>query len=91
MGIGLHSGMAILGRIGAAGKASAAGSVTALGDAVNTASRLEGICKELNVQAVISRAVVDRAGADPSGLETRRIEIRGRAEPIEVITVKRAI
>ncbi len=90
MGIGLHCGSAILGRIGAAGKSSAAGAVTALGDTVNTASRLEGACKEFNVQAIISKAVLDKAGADGGALETRRLEIRGRAQPIEVVMVKRA-
>jgi adenylate cyclase len=91
MGIGLHSGSAILGRIGAAGKSSGAGAVTALGDTVNTASRLEGACKEFDVQAIISRAVLDKAGADGGALETRSLEIRGRAQPIEVVMVKRAI
>jgi adenylate cyclase len=90
MGIGLHSGTAILGRIGAAGKSSAARGVTALGDTVNTASRLESACKELNVQAIISKVVMDKAGLDISSLETRRIDIRGREQPIEVIMVKRA-
>jgi adenylate cyclase len=90
MGIGLHSGTAILGRIGAAGRSSGASGVTALGDTVNTASRLEGACKELNVQAIISKAVLDRAGADTAELETREIEVRGRAQPIEVVTVRRA-
>ncbi|MGE0238428.1 MAG: adenylate/guanylate cyclase domain-containing protein [Parvibaculaceae bacterium] len=90
MGIGLHAGSAILGRIGAAGKSSAAGAVTALGDTVNTASRLEGACKELNMQAIISKAVLDKAGAGIAVLPTQRIEIRGRAQPIEVVMVKRA-
>lgn len=90
MGIGLHAGSAILGRIGAAGKSSAAGAVTALGDTVNTASRLEAACKEFNVQAIISRAVLDKAGADGSALATQSLEIRGRGQPIEVVMVKRA-
>ena len=90
MGIGLHSGSAILGRIGAAGKSSAAGAVTALGDTVNTASRLEGACKEFDVQAIISKAVLDMAGAGGDALEIRSLEIRGRAQPIEVVMVKRA-
>lgn len=90
MGIGLHSGTAILGRIGAAGKSSAARGVTALGDTVNTASRLEGACKELNMQAIISKAVVEKAEADLEGLETRSLEIRGRAGALEVVMVKRA-
>lgn len=90
MGIGLHSGTAILGRIGAAGRSSGASGVTALGDTVNTASRLEGACKELNMQAIISKAVLDKAGADTATLATREIEIRGRAQPIEVVMVRRA-
>jgi adenylate cyclase len=90
MGIGLHSGTAILGRIGAAGRSSAAGGVTALGDTVNTASRLEGACKELNMQAIISKAVLEKAGTDSAALELKRIEIRGRAQPIEVFMAKRA-
>lgn len=90
MGIGLHSGTAILGRIGAAGKGSAALGVTALGDTVNTASRLEGACKELNMQAIISKAVLDKAEAEFAGLETQSIEIRGRAGALEVVMVKRA-
>ena len=90
MGIGLHSGMAILGRIGAAGRSSAAGGVTALGDTVNTASRLEGACKELNMQAIISKTVLDKAGVEPGALATRKLDIRGRVEPIEVVAVKRA-
>lgn len=90
MGIGLHSGAAILGRIGAAGKGSAARGVTALGDTVNTASRLEGACKELNMQAIISKAVLDKAEAEIGELETRSLEVRGRAGAIDVIMVKRA-
>ena len=90
MGIGLHSGTAILGRIGAAGKGSAALGVTALGDTVNTASRLEGACKELNMQAIISKAVLDKAEAEFGELETQSIEIRGRAGALEVVMLKRA-
>jgi len=90
MGIGLHSGAAILGRIGAAGKSATARGVTALGDTVNTASRLEAAAKELNVQAIISRVVLDKAETEPGDLETRSLEIRGRAGTLEVVMVKRA-
>jgi adenylate cyclase len=90
MGIGLHSGTAILGRIGAAGKGSAALGVTALGDTVNLASRLEGACKELNMQAIISKAVLDKAEAEFAGLAPQSIEVRGRAGMLDVVMVKRA-
>jgi adenylate cyclase len=91
MGIGIHTGPAILGRIGAAGGVDTGRRITALGDTVNTASRLESASKDLAVQAVISRAVLAAAQIDPSGeFDERSIEIRGRTQPLDVIAVKRA-
>ena len=90
MGIGIHTGSAILGRIGAAGNNQAARGITALGDTVNTASRLESASKELQVQVVMSRAVTEAAGIATDGLDARSIEIRGREQPLDVYAVKRA-
>ncbi|MGE3831452.1 MAG: adenylate/guanylate cyclase domain-containing protein [Parvibaculaceae bacterium] len=90
MGIGIHTGSAILGRIGAAGNNQAARGITALGDTVNTASRLESASKELKVQAVLSRSVADAAQIAVEGLESRAIEIRGREQLLDVYAVKRA-
>ena len=39
------------------------------------------------MQAIISKAVLDRAEADMEGLETRSLEIRGRAGALEVVMV----
>jgi adenylate cyclase len=91
MGIGIHTGPAILGRIGAAGGTDTGRRITALGDTVNTASRLESACKELAVQAVISKPVIDAAGLAPTdALAQKSIEIRGRTQPLEIYAVKRA-
>jgi adenylate cyclase len=90
MGIGIHTGSAILGRIGAAGNGQAARGITALGDSVNTASRLESASKELKVQVVLSRSVVDAAQLPPDGLALHALEIRGREQPLDVYAVKRA-
>ena len=54
MGIGIHSGPAILGRIGAAHRTEAVARLTALGETVNIASRLEQQTKDLDVQVAIS-------------------------------------
>ena len=90
--MGIHSGPVILGRIGALRGIAAARRITALGDAVNTASRLESVGKEQGVQAVISKATMDAAGLDATpALEPRRIEVRGRKSSIEVFLVKRAV
>jgi adenylate cyclase len=91
MGIGIHTGPAILGRIGAAGGADTGRRITALGDTVNTASRLESACKELSVQAVISNSVIVAAAITPTDdLVEKSIEIRGRTQPLEIYAVKRA-
>jgi adenylate cyclase len=90
MGIGIHTGSAILGRIGAAGNNQAARGITALGDTVNTASRLESASKELKVQVILSRSVIEAAQAAAEGLQAHSIEIRGREQPLDVYAAKRA-
>ncbi|MDJ0933621.1 adenylate/guanylate cyclase domain-containing protein [Breoghania sp.] len=64
LGIGIHTGPAILGRIGLQGDAGAAAQFTALGDTVNVASRLEGASKELGDFAVLSNATLAAAGIE---------------------------
>ena len=59
MGIGLHQGQAILGEMGFRRTAS----LTAIGDTVNIASRLETLTKELDAQLVVSEQLARRAGA----------------------------
>jgi adenylate cyclase len=61
--------------------------LTAIGDAVNTASRLESASKEFHAQLMVSDDVARRAGVDLSSFERHEIEVRGRttALPIWVI------
>ena len=80
MGIGIHAGPAIVGKMGY----SAATTITAIGDTVNTASRLETMTKEFTMQAVISARVGERAGADLSAFKIRQVTVRGRSEPMAV-------
>jgi adenylate cyclase len=65
-------------------------SVTAIGDAVNTASRLESMTKEAGVQLVVSEAVAERGGLSREGLEPMPVMVRGRAEPLVVFKVAEA-
>ncbi|MGQ0674603.1 MAG: adenylate/guanylate cyclase domain-containing protein [Rhodospirillales bacterium] len=74
IGIGIHAGPAIVGEMGYA----AATTVTAIGDAVNIASRLENLTKEFLCQLIVSEDAAARAGADLTGFQRREIEVRGR-------------
>ncbi|MGH6932622.1 MAG: adenylate/guanylate cyclase domain-containing protein, partial [Dongiaceae bacterium] len=78
IGIGIHAGPAVVGEMGH-GRAT---SVTAVGDTVNTASRLESLTKDYHCQLVISETVAGYSGLDVAKLERHEIPIRGRQEPL---------
>ncbi|WP_153771734.1 adenylate/guanylate cyclase domain-containing protein [Labrenzia sp. CE80] len=84
--VGLHGGIAILGRIGLDGKSGAASGLTALGDVVNVAARLEGVAKEENAMAAISRELLEVAAVS-TGVESSRrsVVVRGRQAALEVV------
>jgi adenylate cyclase len=86
IGIGLHSGPTIVGQMGY----ERATQLTAIGDTVNTASRLEALTKEFGVELVVSQELLDRAGIDLAAYERHDVEIRGRQERLAVRAVKRA-
>lgn len=86
--VGMHAGTVILGRIGLEGRGGVASGLTALGDVVNVASRLEGVAKEENVVAAISHDVFDATGfwPDKPG-STRLVTVRGRQAPLAVACI----
>jgi adenylate cyclase len=89
--IGLNTGPAILGRIGAAGGGDVAARVTALGETVNIASRLEGVAKELGAQLLLSRHTLEAANVVLTDrLEQRDISVRGLAQPLAVVIARKA-
>lgn len=81
--IAVHAGPAILGEMGH----GAATSMTAIGDAVNIASRLEALAKQFDVELVVSEEVVARAGLDRSLFRWEEVAIRGRQEMLAVAVV----
>jgi adenylate cyclase len=86
LGIGVHAGAAIVGEMGYA----SAMSVTAVGDAVNTASRLEAMTKDFDAQLVVSEDTAGHAGVDLGAFPSQQVQVRGRVEPMKVRIVLRA-
>ena len=58
---------------------------TAIGPAVNLASRIEGLCRPLGYPVLISQAVKSACSADLAPLG--RHSVRGSAQPIALFTL----
>ncbi len=86
IGIGIHVGPAIVGEMGY----GPAISVTAIGDTVNTASRLESKTKDFGAQLIVSEQVSDASTLDTSDLRREEIEVRGRREPMSIFVFEDA-
>lgn len=91
IGIGIHVGPAILGRVGVNDRSGAARRITALGDTVNIASRLETACKELDVQLVVSQHALEVSGVSAAAARSRSIRVKGRDRPVAVYAFPRAL
>ena len=85
--IGIHVGPAIVGSMGFGTTMG----VTAIGDTVNISSRLEAAAKEFDADIVISEAAAKLSGIDFAAVESRDIDIRGRARPLGVYVVRRGV
>lgn len=81
MGAGIHCGPAYVGNMGSNDLTS----YTAIGDTVNLASRLEGLCSRFGVRLVLSDDVVQLCGPVPLQ-RLVRLRVKGRQEPVQVYT-----
>lgn len=85
IGIGVHVGPVIVGRIGY-GRAA---QLTAIGDTVNVASRLEPLTKSFDAEAVVSLAVAETAGLDPARYSAAELPLRGRSRGLAAVVIHR--
>ena len=86
MGVGIHFGPAIVGDMGDGRWRS----LTAVGDTVNTASRLEALCKVYHCELVVSDDLLACAGAELQEARPQVAEIRGRSAPLTIHTFRSA-
>jgi adenylate cyclase len=83
IGVGIHCGPAVVGRMGYGSTIH----VTAIGDTVNVASRLQDLTKEYACQLVISEEVARRSGLDTGALARHKLTVRNRREELTIFVV----
>jgi len=83
IGIGIHCGPAVVGRMGYGETVH----LTAIGDTVNVASRLQDLTKEYSCHLVISDEVARQSRMNAAGLARYEITVRNRHEALNIFVV----
>lgn len=81
LAVGISSGMACVGNIGSDQRYS----YTAIGKTVNLAARIEGACRDVDYDIVVTRALAEASGM--AWLPAGAFELKGISAPVELCVI----
>jgi adenylate cyclase len=84
IGIGIHFSEAIVGAMGPPKSQI----ISAIGDTVNTAARLESLTKDYDCPLILSRRAAEAAGLDLAATDLHECAVKGRVETVQFYALK---